>query len=234
MADVPVRRASAEGFPLPWVAASLPGGLVGQRAAEGDLRREGLDRAALGREAFVARMSTLADLGQRQLSSVVAALGLDLDMNAAVIAGETVARAARTAFVRLFDAGVPVEADSVVGACPACATAVAQADAVPVDVDGEALTLRLALVDRPPGAADRIEVRCFAPELLPGLVAVAVPDASPLGGSAVVAPVVPFVAYASWAAPSSALALLAAAVGQGVPTSDDLRVHAQAAPFLGA
>lgn len=61
-ADLLVRRASAEGFPLPWVAAALPRGLVGQRAAEEDLRRERLDRAALGREAFVARVSALAAL----------------------------------------------------------------------------------------------------------------------------------------------------------------------------
>lgn len=204
-ADVLVRRALAEAHELPWVGVTLSGGLAGQHATEVDLVRSGLDRAHLGRKAFVHRMGELVAEGHGQLATLVSGLGLGLDMDATLTAGEAVAGAARTAFVRLFDAGLVVEAERIVAACPRCATTVAAADAVPADLDGEALTLRLSLLDAPEGPT-HLDVRCLAAELLPGVVAVAVPEGSPCAGTSALVPVaasvVPVVVDASVGEPT--------------------------------
>lgn len=196
-ADVLARRAAAEGRLLPAATAVLAGGLSDQYAAEEDLVREGLDKAVLGRRAFSVRAEELEDQARGRLAAVVAHLGLDVDVERAGAAGKQAARAASTAFVRLFDAGMVVEAERVVDVCPRCATVATGTDAMGVELEGEALVVRLGLFDGPdPGG--HVEVRCLAPELLPGTVAVAVPEGHPAAGhgaavpvAATVVPVVP-------------------------------------------
>lgn len=186
-ADVLARRSRSEGGELEWTTATVPGGLAGQWAAEEELVRAGLDKATVGREAFAERLAMMVADRRRQLAGLAADLRLDLDVDAAEAAGNAATAAARTAFVRLFDAGLVVEADRVVGTCPRCATVVPASDVVGGSVDGEAVTLRLALLDGQED--DHLEVVCAAPELLPGAVAIAVPDGSPLAGRSAMVPV---------------------------------------------
>lgn len=204
-ADILVRHARVAGADVAWVVAAVAaGGLAAQRWATDDLLREGLDRATVGRDAFVGRMAALAESGRRDLAAVASGLGLGFDA-AAAAGGAAAAAAARTAFVRLFDAGLIHEEERVLGVCPGCATTVGAPEAVPVDLDCEALTLRLALLDDA-DAAGHLDVVCLAPELLPGVVAVAVPDGSPAAGRSVAAPVaasvVPVVADAGVVTPT--------------------------------
>lgn len=187
-ADVLARQSHAEGGNLVWTTATVFGGLAGQWAAEEELVRAGLDRATVGREAFAERLATIVEERRRQLRDLAAGLHLDLDFEAAAAAGEAARAAARTAFVRLFDAGLVLQADRVVANCPRCATVVPASDAVESEVDGEAVTLRLSLVDGSDGD-DHLEVVCAAPELLPGAVAIAVPDGSLAAGRSALVPV---------------------------------------------
>lgn len=187
-ADVMARRSQSERGEMVWTTATVSGGLAGQWAAEEELVRAGLDKATVGREAFAGRLAMMVDERRRQLVELAAGLHLDLDVDAAQAAGNAAGGAARTAFVRLFDAGLVVEADRVVATCPRCATAVPAADVVEGEVDGEAITLRLALVDGP-GGDGHLEVVCAAPELLPGAVAIAVPDGFPAAGRSAMVPV---------------------------------------------
>jgi len=189
-ADVLARRSRAEGGTLAWSTATVAGGLTGQWEAEEELSRAGLDKATVGREAFAERLATMVEERRRQLGRLAAGLRLDLDVEAAEAAAEAAGRAARTAFVRLFDAGLVVEADRIVATCPRCATAVPAADLVEGEVEGDAVTLRLVLVDGSDGDGDGyLDVICAAPELLPGAVAVAVPNGSPSVGRSAVVPV---------------------------------------------
>lgn len=189
-ADVLLRRARADGADASWAAVGLDAGLAAQWAAEEDLLREGLARELVGRESFGSRLAALAEAGRDRLASAATALRLGLDVRAAVEAGATAAEAARAAFVRLFDAGLIVAAERVVGTCPRCATTVGAPAAVPVELEGAALTLRLTLVDdgtdRGP---DHLDVDCMTPELLPGVVGVAVPDGLAVAGRAALVPV---------------------------------------------
>lgn len=200
-----VRRARALGDDVRWVASAFSGGLATQRAVEDDLVREGLEKTMIGREAFVARLAASAAAARDELAGVASALGLGIDASAAVDAGEAAAQAARTAFVRLFDAGLVHRAERVAGACPGCATTIGAADAVPAHLEGEELTLRLALMDDLDDGG-HLDVRCLAAELLPGVVAVAVPDGSPTAGRfallPVAATVIPVVADAGVVTPT--------------------------------
>lgn len=203
------RQSRVEGRPLAWAAATVGGGQAGQYAVEEELVRVGLDRAILGREAFAARAEEQEDAGRARLGALASGLGLQLDVEDATAAGEQACRAARTAFVRLFDEGLVVEADRIVDVCPRCATVVSAADAGPADIEADLLTLRMPLVDDGEGAG-HLEVRCMAPELLPGAVAVAVPEAHPAAGRHASVPlasvVVPVVADASTGEPAFVVA----------------------------
>lgn len=186
-ADALLRRARRDGDPLEWAAVTVAGGHAAQRAAEQDLVREGLDRASMGVDAFVERVRSAEQQGRQRLNSVLAALGVGLDLAAAHAQADRAARVARVAFVRLFDAGLVADAERVVDVCPWCTTVVGATERVGTEVDGEVLTLRLAVA----GDAARLDVRTHAPELLPGVVAVVVPEGHPAAGSTASVPLAP-------------------------------------------
>jgi valyl-tRNA synthetase len=168
--DVLVRRARAEGRHTCWTPSSLAGDLAGQHVVERELGREGLSRDALGREEFEERVRQNEISARRRLAADVAALGLDADLESGALDGEASVRAARTAFVRLFEQGLIDEAERVVDVCTRCATVVDSADAEAAEVEGERLVVRFGDLDVP----------LWSPELLPGVVAVGVPPAHPL------------------------------------------------------
>ena len=187
-ADALARRAGVMGQPLRLRSAVLPGGLEGQWRMEDDLRRDGLDKLVLGQEAFVARMESLTTERARRLVELAAAVGVTFDLEKAMAAGAVTARAARTAFVRLYEAGLVTEEERVVDVCPRCASVVPAADVVPAMLPGEVLTIRVGLTSSPTGVS--LEVRCPAPELLAGVVALVVPKGSGEAGAVAVVPVV--------------------------------------------
>ena len=187
-ADVLARAARAAGQAPGLTTAVVAGGLCHQLATEEDLRREGLDRAAVPAEEFAARAALVHQQSRRRLGAAACALGVDVDVEAAIRAGDETAAAASVAFVRLFEAGLVVEAERVVDVCPRCASVAAGRDAVPGLMESEALVLRLAVLDGDE-AVGWLDVRCPAPELVPGVVAVAVPEGHPAAGHTVAVPV---------------------------------------------
>ncbi|MBW3669415.1 MAG: class I tRNA ligase family protein [Actinobacteria bacterium] len=182
--DALLRRARAEGRATDWVAASLAGDLAGQSAVERALAREGHDRASLGRDAFVERVRAFEAEQRAAAAELLADLAVDVDLEAGALDQPAVARAARTAFVRLYDAGLLTREDRVVDTCPRCATVVDPADADATELDGEVLTVRLP--DAENGSA--VDVEVAAPELLPGVVAVVVPEGHEAAGRTVHVP----------------------------------------------
>ncbi|HEX9969409.1 MAG TPA: class I tRNA ligase family protein [Acidimicrobiales bacterium] len=182
--DALLRRARAEGRPAEWLAASLAGDLAGQSAVERALAREGHDRASLGRDAFVERVRAFEAEQRAAAARLLHDLGVDVDLEAGAIDREPVARAARTAFVRLYEAGLLKREERVVGTCPRCATVVDPADADRAELDGELLTISVADAEGGPA----LDVDVAAPELLPGAVAVAVPEGHVAAGRSVHVP----------------------------------------------
>lgn len=182
--DALLRRARAEGCEVEWRAAVLAGDLAGQATVERALAREGHDRTTLGRPAFVGRVRGFEADARARVAGLLAALAVDVDLEVGALDRETVACAARTAFVRLYEAGLLTREERVVDTCPRCATVVDAADAEPAELPAEVLRLRFPFAD----GGEPLEIEVGAPELLPGVVAVAVPDGHPAAGRAVLVP----------------------------------------------
>lgn len=182
--DTLLRRARAEGRDVEWLAGTLAGDLGGQTIVERELARQGHDRTSLGRDAFVDRVRAFEADARGRVGALLAALGVDVDLDAGALDGDAVALAARTAFVRLYESGLLTREQRVVDTCPRCATVIASADADPTELESEALRVRLPFTDD----GDALEVEVVAPELLPGVVAVVAPVDHPAVGRLVQVP----------------------------------------------
>ena len=176
-ADALVRRATAEGRRTQWAPATLSGDLGAQLAVERELARQGSDRQAEGREAFAERVVAHEQQVREELTATLSRVGVAVDLEP----GESDDRVARTAFVRLYDAGLIQETERVVEVCPRCTVVVDPTDAEEAEVDATVLTLRLA---------DDLDVDVVAAELLPGATAVVVPVDHPAAGTDVDLPLV--------------------------------------------
>jgi valyl-tRNA synthetase len=182
--DAICRRARSLGEVAEWVAFTLAGDLAGQHETERELAREGSDRATLGREAFVERVKEHEVAARGQLAETIALLGVDADLDAGAIDGEASARAAATAFVRLFEQGRLQQAERVVDTCARCETVVDPVDGEVGLLEVECPVVDVAL-DGPPGV---LRLVLEAPELLPGVVAMLVPDGDGAAGRLAVVP----------------------------------------------
>lgn len=189
-ADVLARRARAAGREVDWSIPTLVGDLAGQIAAEQDLAREGLDRATIAREDFIDRVKALEAVARAELAAILDDLGVDADLERAATDSELVGLAARTAFARLYEEGRLQAAERVVDTCPRCATVVERADIEAEDIAAEVVSVCAPFSDDEGG----LVVDVVALELLPGAVAIAVPEdhagvgrlvALPLAGQAV-------------------------------------------------
>jgi valyl-tRNA synthetase len=182
-ADALVRRAESQGAAIEWIPAVLTSDLRGQLVVERDLSRQGLDRAAVGRDAFVELVRS-AETGQReQARAALEVLGVRASLDEGALDGDAAALAARTAFVRLYEAGLLEQAERVVDQCPRCETVVDPADAEEAEVMVEPVRLSLWAGDA------RLDIDVTDPELLPGAVAVVVPESDAAAGQTVVLPI---------------------------------------------
>lgn len=183
-ADALVRRAWAVGRTAELVVPNLTGDLAGQYAFDQQLAREGHDRTSLRGDELEARRAAFEEERRLVAAEVLARLCVTADLGSRPTVGAAVSRAARTAFVRLFEEGLIEEAEHVVAHCPKCRTSVDAVDTVAAELEGERLRLRLVT-----SAGDDLDVDLVHPELLPGAAAIVVPLGSPAAGSSVVIPI---------------------------------------------
>jgi valyl-tRNA synthetase len=185
-ADAVVRRIEEAGRAVEWIPAVLAGDLASQLAVEQELAREGLDRAALGRDEFVVRARAVEAAGRVAATELLAGLGAPADLDAGAIDAEASALAATTAFVRLYEAGLVTREERVVDTCPRCATVVDGADAEAGTSAAELYRIRVTTT-----AGDAMTVDLVCPELLPGVVAVVVPPDHSAAGTDAEVPLSP-------------------------------------------
>lgn len=162
------------------IVGMLEGDLASQHAVETELAREGLDRSVLGREAFVERVRETEARHRDELVAALTAEGIVVDAEVGRTGRDQVVLAARVAFVRLFDAGLLERAERVVDVCPRCNTVVEPSDAASVATDVVRYALALGGDEAPELVVDHVEL-----ELLPGVVAVAVPADHAAAGTTV-------------------------------------------------
>ncbi|HVE94984.1 MAG TPA: class I tRNA ligase family protein [Acidimicrobiales bacterium] len=167
------------------LVGTVEGDLASQHTVERELYREALDRSVMDREEFIARVRDTEAAQREELSAALADAGVVADLEAGRTGSDATARAARTAFVRLFDAGLLERAERVVDMCPRCTTVVDVADSSRNETGAEVLSLELPDVgDGPSVDVDIVEI-----ELLPGVVAVAVPEGHAAAGGTVMIPI---------------------------------------------
>jgi valyl-tRNA synthetase len=148
--DALVRRARMQGYEALWVPGTDHAGIATQNVVERELHAQGVDRHALGREAFVARVwEWKREYGSR-ITRQMRELGESCDWERERFTmDEGLSRAVRTVFVRWFDDGLIYRGWRVINWCPRCTTALSDIEVEHEDVAGELVTFRYDLTDGP-------------------------------------------------------------------------------------
>ncbi len=174
----------------------LPGadhaGIATQNVVERELRKEGLTRHDVGREAFVERCWAWARESLHRITEQHKRLGVSCDWTRERFTlDEGLSRAVRTAFVRLFEKGLIYQGTYLVHWCPRCTSALSDLEVEPEERASHLWHIRYPLLsddwDGPTaewgsgrwaaGATEFIEMATTRPETILGDTAVAVhPD----------------------------------------------------------
>ncbi|MDQ3913855.1 MAG: valine--tRNA ligase [Actinomycetota bacterium] len=146
--DALVRRARMLGYEALWVPGTDHAGIATQNVVERDLRKDGLDRHDLGREAFVEKVWEWKHLYGSRITEQMRQLGESCDWGRERFTmDEGLSRAVRTVFVRWFDDGLIYRGLRVINWCPRCTTALSDIEVEHEDVAGELVTFRYELSD---------------------------------------------------------------------------------------
>jgi valyl-tRNA synthetase len=174
----------------------LPGadhaGIATQNVVERELRKQGLSRHDLGREAFIDKVWEWKKVYLDRITEQHKRLGIscDWERDRFTLDGG-LSRAVRTAFVRLYKKGLISRGAYLVNWCPRCESAISDLEAIPEEHDTHLWTIRYPLVDddwqgpRHPwgsgrwaeGATEFIEMATTRPETILGDTAVATHEA---------------------------------------------------------
>ncbi|MFN2526921.1 MAG: valine--tRNA ligase [Actinomycetota bacterium] len=146
--DAFIRRARMLGFETLWLPGTDHAGIATQNVVERELRKEGLRRDDLGREAFVERVwEWKAKYGGR-ITEQMRRLGDSCDWTRERFTmDEGLSRAVRTVFVRWFEDGLIYRGLRIINWCPRCGTALSDIEVEHEDVGGELVTFRYELAD---------------------------------------------------------------------------------------
>jgi valyl-tRNA synthetase len=163
-----------------WVPGVDHASIAAQFVLDKILAAEGLDRASLGREAYLERMWAFMNQTRETISLQLHRLGASADWTRnRFTMDEGSARAVRVAFKRLWDAGYVYRGEALVNWCPRCRTTISDLENVHRDHAGTLWTIRYHLVgsDGRPDPDAWVAVATTRPETLLGDSAVAVhPD----------------------------------------------------------
>jgi valyl-tRNA synthetase len=178
--DLMIRRARMQGRPTLW----LPGLDHASIAAEWVLNRilleEGTSRRELGRERYLERMRAFVAETREVITRQHWRIGASLDWSRLRFTmDEGSARAVRTSFKQLYDAGLAYRAEALINWCPGCGTSISDLEVIANPENGSLWTVRYHLVrdDGTPDGGATIEVATTRPETILGDTAVAVhPD----------------------------------------------------------
>jgi valyl-tRNA synthetase len=146
--DVLIRRARMHGLHALWVPGMDHAGIATQVVVERELRKEGIDRRELGREAFVERVWSWKARYGGQIVGQIKRMGASLDWDRERFTmDEGLARAVRVAFVRWYEQGLIYRGERLVNWCPTDQTGLSDSEVEHEEVDGELVTFRYPLAD---------------------------------------------------------------------------------------
>jgi len=146
--DVLIRRARMRGLAALWVPGMDHAGIATQVVVERELQKEGIDRRALGRDAFVERVWTWKEQYGGEIIDQLKRMGCSLDWDRERFTmDEGLVRAVRVAFVRWYEQGLIYRGERLVNWCPTDQTGLSDSEVEHEEVDGELVTFRYPLTD---------------------------------------------------------------------------------------
>ena len=175
--DLMTRYHRMRGDDTLWLPGVDHAGIAAQFVLDKAIAEEGETRESLGRERYLERMWRFMDETRGVIGLQMRRLGASADWSRERFTMDPMsARAVRTAFKRLHDAGLVYRGEALVNWCPRCRTTISDLEKVPREEMGSIWTIRyhLALGDGSPDPARWISVATTRPETLLGDVAVAV------------------------------------------------------------
>ena len=146
--DVLIRRARMEGLRALWVPGMDHAGIATQVVVERELRREGIDRRELGRDAFVERVWEWKERYGGEIIGQLQRMGCSCDWDRQRFTmDDGLAHAVRVAFVRWYEQGLIYRGERLVNWCPTDQTGLSDSEVEHEEVDGELVTFRYPLSD---------------------------------------------------------------------------------------
>ncbi len=169
--DILVRFKRMQGFDVLWMPGTDHAGIATQNVVERRLAAEGLDRHALGREAFIKRVWQWKAESGGHIIKQLKRLGCSCDWSRERFTmDEGLSRAVREVFVRLYEEGLIYKGDYIINWCPRCQTALADLEVEHEQKDGHLYFIKYPL----DGQEGSVTVATTRPETLLGDTAVAV------------------------------------------------------------
>ncbi len=169
--DMLIRWARMRGRETLWVPGTDHASISTEQVVTRQLRDEGIDKQALGREAFLARAWAWKEETHGRITAQLRRLGCSLDWSReAFTMDEARTRAVTVAFIRLKEKGLIYRDLYLTHWCPSCLTAISDDEVDHREVRGSLWHIRYPLED----GSGFVTVATTRPETLFGDVAVAV------------------------------------------------------------
>ena len=171
MQDMLIRYKRMQGYNALWVPGVDHAGIATQIKVEEELRKEGLTRYDLGREAFLERVWDWKNRYGNRIVEQQKQLGCSCDWDRSRFTmDEGCSRAVREAFVSLYEKGLIYKGSRIINWCPHCRTALSDAEVEYVDKPGHLWHMRYPLAD----GSGYLVVATTRPETMMGDTGVAV------------------------------------------------------------
>ncbi len=171
--DVLTRWKRMQGYNALWLPGTDHAGIATQLMVERELAKEGLSRAELGRQRFLARMWEWKEHYQGNIRQQLEMLGASCDWSRERFTlDEGLSRAVRVAFVQLYREGLIQRGEYMVNWSPALETAVSDLEVEMRAVRGKLYHVAYALDGE--GESGRLVVATTRPETMLGDTALAV------------------------------------------------------------
>ena len=176
--DIVIRYQRMNGRPVLWLPGTDHAGIATQNVVERALKKEGLSRHDLGREAFIERTWKVKKEHHAIITKQLKKLGASVDWSRERFTmDEGLSKAVRHVFVSLYERGLIYRGNYLVNWCPSCTTALADDEVEHEDTAGAMYHIYYEIDNPKPGMPARIEIATTRPETLLGDTAVAVhPD----------------------------------------------------------
>ncbi|MGI9584121.1 MAG: valine--tRNA ligase, partial [Acidimicrobiia bacterium] len=169
--DVIIRRKRMQGYAALWLPGTDHAGIATQNVVERELRKEGLTRHDIGREAFIEQVWAWKARSGNTISLQMRRLGDSTDWSRERFTfDEGLSAAVRRVFVKLYDEGLMYRANRIINWCPRCHTALSEIEVEHEDDPGELTYIRYPFTDD----SGFMTVATTRPETMLGDTAIAV------------------------------------------------------------